>query len=213
MSEIDYKLPIYNVKGEKTDRVFDLSSFKNIDLNEHLIYLAVKCYLANQRQGTHKTKERSEINGSTRKLFRQKGTGRARRGSSTSPLLRGGARVFGPKPRDYGFKMNKNEKRLAILSSLRSKLENNVINIVDSFMISDHKTKNFVNVMNDLKMSGKRNLLIYGSENNNLVLGSRNLENVDVKLFNFINTYDVVLSDKIFFEEKAILGFLDRMKI
>lgn len=213
MNDFDYKLPILNIKGEQINRVFDLSMFKDIDLNEHLVYLAIKNYLANKRQGTHKAKERSEIKGSTRKLFRQKGTGRARRGSITSPLLRGGARVFGPKPRDYGFKMNKNEKRLAILSSFKSKLENNIINVIDNFSIVDHKTRNFINVMNDLKMSDKKNLLIYCSDNDNLVLGSRNLKNVDVRTFNFINTYDIISSDRIYFEEKAILGFLSRMEI
>lgn len=213
MSECDYRLPILNIGGKEVNRFLDLSAFKDVDFNEHLIYLSIKNYLANQRQGTHKTKERSEIKCSTRKLYRQKGTGRARRGSISSPLLRGGATVFGPKPRDYGFKINKKEMRLALLASVRSKLENNVINIIDDFTIPDYKTKTFIDIMNCLKMSTKKNLLIYCSDNSNLVLSSRNLKNVDVKMFNFINTYDIVSSDKIFFEEKAILGFLDRMKL
>jgi len=187
-----FKLPIFNIKGEKLNKFADFSMFSDIKVNEHVIYLAIKNYLANQRQGTHKTKERSEVKGSTRKLFRQKGTGGARRGDIKSPLLRGGGRIFGPKPRDYGFKMNKNEKRLALLSAIRNKLDNNIINVVDKFNLDNFKTKLFVDVMDNLKMSTKKNLIIVDSKNENLYLSSRNIQNVEVVDFSLLNTYDVI---------------------
>lgn len=213
MSKFNYRLPILNIKGKNLNRDFDLSILKDFTFNEHLIYLAIKNYLANQRQGTHKSKERSEIAGSTRKLFRQKGTGGARRGDIKSPLLRGGGRIFGPKPRDYGFKINKNEKKLAVISSLKSKLENDIVSIIDNFSIQNYKTKEFLTVMKDLNMSNKKNLLISNSTNKNLILSSRNIKNVDVKLSNLVNVYDIVSADKIFFEEQAITDFLNKIKL
>jgi len=208
-----FKLPIFNIKGEKLNKFADFSMFSDIKVNEHVIYLAIKNYLANQRQGTHKTKERSEVKGSTRKLFRQKGTGGARRGDIKSPLLRGGGRIFGPKPRDYGFKMNKNEKRLALLSAIRNKLDNNIINVVDKFNLDNFKTKLFVDVMDNLKMSTKKNLIIVDSKNENLYLSSRNIQNVEVVDFSLLNTYDVIGADKIYFEEKAISSFCNRVEL
>ena len=208
-----FKLPIFNIKGEKLDKFADFSMFSDIKVNEHVIYLAIKNYLANQRQGTHKTKERSEIKGSTRKLFRQKGTGGARRGDIKSPLLRGGGRIFGPKPRDYSFKMNKNEKRLALLSAIRNKLDNSIINVVDEFNLDSFKTKLFVYVMDKLKMSTKKNLIIVDSKNENLYLSSRNIQNVEVVDFSLLNTYNVIGADKIYFEEKAINSFCNRVEL
>ena len=208
-----FKLPIFNIKGEKLNKFADFSMFSDVKVNEHVIYLAIKNYLANQRQGTHKTKERSEIKGSTRKLFRQKGTGGARRGDIKSPLLRGGGRIFGPKPRDYSFKMNKNEKRLALLSAIRNKLDNNIINVVDEFNLDNFKTKLFVDVMDNLKMSTKKNLIIVDSKNENLYLSSRNIQNVEVVDFSLLNTYDVIGADKIYFEEKAISSFCNRVEL
>jgi len=208
-----FKLPIFNIKGEKLNKFADFSMFSDVKVNEHVIYLAIKNYLANQRQGTHKTKERSEIKGSTRKLFRQKGTGGARRGDIKSPLLRGGGRIFGPKPRDYSFKMNKNEKRLALLSAIRNKLDNNIINVVDEFNLENFKTKLFVDVMDNLKMSTKKNLIIVDSKNENLYLSSRNIQNVEVVDFSLLNTYDVIGADKIYFEEKAISSFCNRVEL
>jgi len=208
-----FKLPIFNIKGEKLNKFADFSMFSDVKVNEHVIYLAIKNYLANQRQGTHKTKERSEVKGSTRKLFRQKGTGGARRGDIKSPLLRGGGRIFGPKPRDYSFKMNKNEKRLALLSAIRNKLDNNIINVVDEFNLDNFKTKLFVDVMDNLKMSTKKNLIIVDSKNENLYLSSRNIQNVEVVDFSLLNTYDVIGADKIYFEEKAISSFCNRVEL
>lgn len=208
-----FKLPIFNIKGEKLNKFADFSMFSDVKVNEHVIYLAIKNYLANQRQGTHKTKERSEVKGSTRKLFRQKGTGGARRGDIKSPLLRGGGRIFGPKPKDYSFKMNKNEKRLALLSAIRNKLDNNIINVVDEFNLDNFKTKLFVDVMDNLKMSTKKNLIIVDSKNENLYLSSRNIQNVEVVDFSLLNTYDVIGADKIYFEEKAISSFCNRVEL
>lgn len=208
-----FKLPIFNIKGEKLNKFADFSMFSDVKVNEHVIYLAIKNYLANQRQGTHKTKERSEVKGSTRKLFRQKGTGGARRGDIKSPLLRGGGRIFGPKPRDYSFKMNKNEKKLALLSAIRNKLDNNIINVVDEFNLDNFKTKLFVDVMDNLKMSTKKNLIIVDSKNENLYLSSRNIQNVEVVDFSLLNTYDVIGADKIYFEEKAISSFCNRVEL
>ena len=213
MSDSVFKLPIFNIKGEKLDKFADFSMFSDIEVNEHVIYLAIKNYLANQRQGTHKTKERSEIKGSTRKLFRQKGTGGARRGDIKSPLLRGGGRIFGPKPRDYGFKMNKNEKRLALLSAVRNKLDNSIINVVDEFKLDNFKTKLFVDVMDKLKMSTKKNLIIVDSKDENLYLSSRNIQNVEIRDFSVLNTYDIIGADKIYFEEKAISSFCKRVDL
>ena len=211
MKEEIFKLPIFNIKGEKLDKLADFSMFSDVEVNEHLIYLAIKNYLANQRQGTHKSKERSEVKGSTRKLFRQKGTGGARRGDIKSPLLRGGGRVFGPRPRDYGFKMNKNEKKLALLSAIKNKLDNSIINVVDVFDLDSYKTKIFVDIMGKLNMSEKKNLLVVDSKNDNLYLGSRNIQNVEIRDFSLLNTYDVIGADKIYFEEKAIKGFCERL--
>ena len=208
-----FKLPIFNIKGEKLNKFADFSMFSDVKVNEHVIYLAIKNYLANQRQGTHKTKERSEVKGSTRKLFRQKGTGGARRGDIKSPLLRGGGRIFGPKPRDYSFKMNKNEKRLALLSAIRNKLDNNIINVVDEFNLDNFKTKLFVDVMDNLKMSTKKNLIIVDSKNENLYLSSRNIQNVEIVDFSLLNTYDIIGADKIYFEEKAIASFCNRVEL
>ena len=213
MSEDVFKLPVLRLNGENINRNVDLTEFMDVKINEHLIYLAVKNYLANQRQGTHKTKERSEVNGSTRKLFRQKGTGGARRGDKKSPILRGGGTIFGPRPRDYGFKMNKNEKKLAIMSLLKSKIENKMITVVDDMTISDIKTKNFISSTEKLNLSEKKNLFIPNLSNENLYLSSRNIKNVDVKTFNFVNIYDLISAYKIIFEEKAILNFVNRIKL
>ena len=213
MSEDVFKLPVFNINGEKINKNIDLTELKDIKFNEHLIYLAVKNYLANQRQGTHKTKERSEVNGSTRKLFRQKGTGGARRGDKKSPILRGGGTIFGPKPRDYGFKMNKNEKKLALMSLMKSKIENKMITVVDKFIVPEIKTKKFISSTEKLNLSEKKNLFIPNLSNENLYLSSRNLGNIDVKTFNFVNIYDLISASKIIFEEEAILNFVNRIKL
>ena len=213
MSQDVFKLPVFNINGEKINKNVDLTDLKDIKFNEHLIYLAVKNYLANQRQGTHKTKERSEVNGSTRKLFRQKGTGGARRGDKKSPILRGGGTIFGPKPRDYGFKMNKNEKKLALMSLMKSKIENKMITVVDKFIVPEIKTKKFISSTEKLNLSEKKNLFIPNLNNENLYLSSRNIQNVEIVDFSLLNTYDIIGADKIYFEEKAINSFCNRVEL
>ena len=168
------------------------------------MYLAVKQYLADQRQGTHKSKERSELSGSTRKLFRQKGTGGARRGDINSPLLRGGARVFGPKPRDYSFKLNKKVKALARRSALTCKVNDNEIVIVEDFNFAEIKTKQMVNVLDNFKVNGKRNLFVFAEPNRNVVLSARNIQRTQVALARNLNTYDILNAKKIFITESAL---------
>lgn len=170
------ELEVYNIKGEKTARTVTLSdSIYNIEPNDHAIYLDTKLFLANQRQGTHSTLEKSTISGSTRKLKKQKGTGGARAGSIKSPLLRGGARVFGPRPRDYGFKINQKVKELARISALSYKAKNNGIIVLEELNIEKPKTKTFIELLDNLKLSGKRTLMVLSESNKTLYLSSRNL--------------------------------------
>ena len=184
------ELTVYNIKGEDTGRKVQLNDdIYAIEPNEHVMYLAVRQYLADQRQGTHKSKERSELSGSTRKLFRQKGTGGARRGDINSPLLRGGARVFGPKPRDYSFKLNKKVKVLARKSALSSKITDGAIRIVEDFSFDAIKTKQMVGVLDAFKVNGNRNLFVFAEPNNNVVLS---------------NTYDILKAKNIFLTESAL---------
>ena len=165
---------VLNIKGEDTGRKVVLNdAIFGITPNDHAIYMAVKQYMANQRQGTHKSKERSEISGSTRKLGRQKGGGGARRGDINSPLLVGGARVFGPKPRDYSFKLNKKVKLLARKSALSYKAQANNIVVVEDFTFEAPKTKDFVNVVNNLKVAGKKLLMVLPEANKNVYLSAR----------------------------------------
>ena len=174
------ELSVYNIKGEETGRKVQLSDdIYGIEPNEHVMYLAVRQYLADQRQGTHKSKERSELSGSTRKLFRQKGTGGARRGDINSPLLRGGARVFGPKPRDYSFKLNKKVKVLARKSALSSKITDGAIKVVEDFNFEAIKTKQMVNVLDAFKVNGNRNLFVFAEPQNNVVLSARNIQRTE----------------------------------
>ena len=184
---------VYNIKGEDTGRkvVLDDSIF-GITPNDHAIYLAVKQYMANQRQGTHKSKERSEISGSTRKLGRQKGGGGARRGDINSPLLVGGARVFGPKPRDYSFKLNKKVKLLARKSALSYKMQENAVLVVEDFNFEAPRTKSFVELVNNLKISGKKLLMILPGSNKNVYLSARNIQGVSVQNVSGLNTYRVL---------------------
>ena len=159
MEEKTFLLNILNISGEDSGKTLDLSQFDNVEINDHLIYLYIKYYLANQRQGTHKSKERSEIKGSTRKLIRQKGNGGARRGDIKSPILHGGGRVFGPKPNEYNIKMNKKERDLALLSSLKHRLLEKNLNIISDFDLSTPKTKNFISVIENLKINANKNLI------------------------------------------------------
>ena len=184
-----------------------------VEPNEHVMYLAVRQYLADQRQGTHKSKERSEISGSTRKLFRQKGTGGARRGDINSPLLRGGARVFGPKPRDYRFKLNKKVKVLARKSALSSKVTDGAIRVVEDFTFDTIKTKQMIQVLDSFKVNGNRNLFVFAEPNKNVVLSARNIQRTEVALARNLSTYDILKAKNIFLTESAlqpIVEVLDR---
>ena len=199
------ELTVYNIKGEDTGRKVQLNdSIYAIEPNEHVMYLAVKQYLADQRQGTHKSKERSEISGSTRKLFRQKGTGGARRGDINSPLLRGGARVFGPKPRDYSFKLNKKVKALARKSALTCKVNDNEIVVVEDFTFDTIKTKQMVNILDSFKVNGNRNMFVFTEPDRNVVLSARNIQRTSVVLARNLNTYDILNAKKIFITESAL---------
>ena len=199
------ELTVYNIKGEDTGRKVQLNDdIYGIEPNEHVMYLAVRQYLADQRQGTHKSKERSEISGSTRKLFRQKGTGGARRGDINSPLLRGGARVFGPKPRDYRFKLNKKVKVLARKSALSSKVTEGAIRVVEDFSFDTIKTKQMVKVLDTFKVNGNRNLFVFAEPNKNVVLSARNIQRTEIALARNLNTYDILKAKNIFFTESAL---------
>ena len=199
------ELTVYNIKGEDTGRKVQLNDdIYAIEPNEHVMYLAVRQYLADQRQGTHKSKERSEIAGSTRKLFRQKGTGGARRGDINSPLLRGGARVFGPKPRDYSFKLNKKVKVLARKSALSSKITDGAIRIVEDFNFEAIKTKQMVGVLDSFKVNGNRNLFVFAEPQKNVVLSARNIQRTEIMLARNLNTYDILKAKNIFLTESAL---------
>ena len=196
---------VLNIKGEETGRKVTLNeSIFGITPNDHAIYLDVKQYMASQRQGTHKSKERSEISGSTRKLGRQKGGGGARRGDINSPLLVGGARVFGPKPRDYWFKLNKKVKALARKSALSYKAQANNIVVVEDFTFEAPKTKDFVNVVNDLKVSGKKLLMVLSGADKNVYLSARNLERTNVMVASALNTYKVLDAETLVVTESAL---------
>ena len=204
------ELTVYNIKGEDTGRKVQLNDdIYGIEPNEHVMYLAVRQYLADQRQGTHKSKERSEIAGSTRKLFRQKGTGGARRGDINSPLLRGGARVFGPKPRDYRFKLNKKVKVLARKSALSSKITDGAIRMVEDFTFDTIKTKQMMQVLDTFKVNGNRNLFVFAEPNRNIVLSARNIQRTEIALARNLNTYDILKAKNIFLTESALQPIVD----
>ncbi|KGN75900.1 50S ribosomal protein L4 [Porphyromonas gulae] len=199
------ELSVYNIKGEDTGKkvVLDDSIFA-IEPNDHAIYLDVKQYMANQRQGTHKAKERSELSGSTRKLIRQKGSGGARRGDINSPLLSGGARVFGPRPRNYSFKLNKKLKALARRSALSYKAKNNEIIVVEDFNFDAPKTKAFKAISAALKVDEKKVLYVLPEMNKNVHLSARNLPNTNLILANLINTYAVLASRNLVLTERSV---------
>ena len=200
---------VLNIKGEDTGRKVTLNeSIFGIEPNDHVIYLAVKQYLANQRQGTHKSKERSEIAGSTRKLGRQKGGGGARHGDLKSPLFHGGGRVFGPRPRDYWFKLNKKVKALARRSALSYKAQENAILVVEDFSFEAPKTKEFVNVINNLKIADKKLLFVLPESNKNVYLSARNLQGVKLMQASMLNTYSVLDAQVLVVTENS-LGVID----
>lgn len=199
------ELTVYNIKGEKTSRTISLNdSVFGIDPNDHAIYLDTKQYLANQRQGTHSSKEKSTISGSTRKLKKQKGTGGARAGSIKSPLLRGGARVFGPQPRDYGFKLNKKLKQLARLSALSYKAKENNIMVIEDFNFEKPKTSLFVEMLDKLQLSEKKTLMVLSESNNSLYLSSRNLRRAKVIRACDLNTYEILRANNLIILESSV---------
>ena len=199
------EVSVLNINGQETGRKATLNeAIFAIEPNDHVLYLNVKQYLANQRQGTAKAKERSELSGSTRKLIRQKGSGGARRGDINSPVLVGGARVFGPKPRDYSFKLNKKVKILARKSALSYKAKENAIIVVEDFTLDAPKTKDFINITKNLKVDGKKLLLVLPTIDKNVYLSARNLQGTNVMLANTINTYKILDADVLVITENSL---------
>lgn len=199
------KIEVVNIQGEKTGREVELpQAIFGVEPNEHVVYLAVRQYLANQRQGTHKSKERAEIAGSTRKIKRQKGTGTARAGSIKSPVFRGGGRVFGPRPRNYGFKLNKKVKRLARKSALVSKLQNEEIIVVEDFTFDAPQTKQYKEILANLNLADKKSLLVTGDNDTNLYISSKNLKKANVMRVNELNTYAVLDNNCLILSESSI---------
>ena len=199
------ELSVLNIKGENTGRKVTLNeSIFGIEPNEHVVYMDVRQYLANHRQGTHKSKERSEISGSTRKLGHQKGGGGARRGDINSPLLVGGARVFGPQPRDYRFKLNKKVKQLARKSALSQKAIENAIVVVEDFNFETPSTKSFVQMLNNLNVSEKKQLFVLPSANKSVYLSARNLKRTRVAIASDINTYVIMNADVLVITESSL---------
>ena len=205
------ELAIYNQEGQDTgrkavlnDEVFDITP------NEHALYLDVKQYLANQRQGTHKAKERSEVSGSTRKLHKQKGGGGSRIGDINSPVLVGGGRVFGPRPRDYRFKLNKKVKQLARKSALTYKVQDSQVIVVEDFKFEAPKTKDFLNIAKNLKVEGKKILLVLPSQDKNVTLSARNVPDANTMVATEINTYAVMNSNAVILTESS-LDFINKL--
>ena len=199
------EVSVLNINGQETGRKVALNdAIFGIEPNDHVLYLDVKQFLANQRQGTAKAKERSEVSGSTRKLGRQKGGGGARRGDINSPVLVGGGRVFGPKPRDYRFKLNKKVKVLARKSALSYKMQENAIIVVEDFNFEAPKTKEFVNITKNLKVEGKKTLLVLPEVNKNVYLSARNLKSAEVMTANTINASKVLNADVLVISEKSL---------
>ena len=207
------ELSVYNIKGEDTGRKITLDdAIFAIEPNDHAIYLDVKQFLANQRQGTHKSKERSEISGSTRKLIRQKGGGGARRGDINSPVLVGGGRVFGPTPRDYGVKLNKKVKALARRSALTYKAQKQEIVVVENFELAAPRTKDFVALSKALQVADKKALFVVEALSDNLVLSSRNLRTARVMNAFQLNTYSVLDCKKLILTEAAVAVINEQFK-
>lgn len=206
------KVAVLDINGKDTGRKVELSAeVFGIEPNDHAIYLDVKQYLANQRQGTHKSKERGEITGSTRKIKKQKGTGTARAGSIKSPVFRGGGRIFGPRPRSYSFKLNKNLKRLARKSALSIQAKDNNLVIVEDFSFDAPKTKSFVNVLKALDLDSKKSLFVLGESNNNVYLSSRNLESSKVVNSSELSTYGILNANKVVITESSLEGIKNNL--
>lgn len=199
------ELAVVGTNGKDTGKKVNLNEeIFSVEPNDHAIYLDVKQFLANQRQGTHKSKERSEVAGSTKKIKKQKGTGTARFGDIKNPLFRGGGRVFGPRPRDYGFKLNKKVKQLARWSALSYKAKENQIIVIEDFNFESPKTKDFLAIQKNLNLSDKKSLLILKERNNNIYLSSRNLQNSRVLTISELNTYEIMNASTILFVESSL---------
>jgi large subunit ribosomal protein L4 len=199
------QLEVLNISGKKTTKKVDLvDAIWAVEPNDHCIYLDVKQFLANQRQGTHKSKERAEISRTTKKLKRQKGTGGARAGSMKSPLFIGGGRVFGPRPHEYGFKLNKKVKALARISALTYKAKDNAITVLEDFNFEAPKTKNFTDLMKNLNMADKKTLLVLGDTNKNVYLSSRNIQGAKVVKASDLNTYDILNAENLILAESSV---------
>lgn len=205
------ELSVFNISGKDTGKKVSLDdTIFGIEPNDHVLWLDVKQYLANQRQGTHKSKERSEMSGSTRKLIRQKGGGGARRGDINSPVLVGGARVFGPRPRDYSFKLNKKVKVLARKSALSYKAKDNQILVVEDFSFEAPKTKDFLALANNLQLADKKVVLVLPDKNKNVYLSARNLQKVKVVTASEVNAYTILNCSSLVFAESS-LAIIDKL--
>ncbi len=207
------ELTVLDIKGKETSKKVTLDdSIFGIDPSEHTVYLEVKQYLAAQRQGTHKSKERAEVAGSTRKIKRQKGTGTARAGSIKSPVFRGGGTIFGPRPRSYDFKLNKSQKRLAKKSVLSQKMKDNEIKIVEDFTFDAPKTKDFIEVLKGLGLENKKSLFVLGDKNDNVYLSSRNLKGTKVVLNSELNIFDLINANELIFLESSIENVQENLR-
>jgi len=199
------ELALLNIEGKETGKKIDLKdSIFSIEPNDHAIYLDVKQHLANKRQGTHKTKERAEVAGSTKKIKRQKGTGTARAGAITSPLFRGGGNTFGPRPRNYHFKLNKKVKRLARKSALSYKAKNNQLLVLDNLNFDSPRTKDYISMTTNLKINEKKTLVVLPEQNKNVYLSSRNLKNNKVIIVSELTTYDIMNASTVLFVESSL---------
>jgi large subunit ribosomal protein L4 len=199
------KIDVLNTSGQKTGRSVELNAdLFGIEPNEHALYLAVKQYLANQRQGTHKTLEKSEVSGSTRKLHKQKGTGGSRKGSIKSPIFYGGARVFGPKPRDYSFKLNQKTKDLAKRSALSAKAQSNAVCVIEDFKLNGFKTKEYNQILKNLGLNKVKTLLVIPEHDTNIVISARNIPNANVTRASDLNAYQIMNSKKVIFTESSL---------
>jgi len=201
------KVSVLDIQGKDTGRKVELSdAVYGIEPNNHAVYLDVKQFLANKRQGTHKAKERAEISGSTRKIKKQKGTGTARAGSIKSPLFKGGGRVFGPRPKDYSFKLNKNLKRLARKSALSIQAKENNIIVIEDFNFETPKTKNYATVLQALGIENKKSILVLAESNNNVYLSSRNLKTAKTVTSSSLSTYELLNANKVILSEGSLEG-------
>lgn len=199
------EVAVYNIKGAQTSRKTSLDDgVFAVEPNDHAIYLDVKQFLANQRQGTHSSKEKSTVSGSTKKLHKQKGTGGSRKGSIKNPLFRGGARVFGPQPRDYSFKLNKKLKRLARISALSYKVKDNNLTVLEDFTFENPKTKNISEMLKSFQLTGKKTLLVLSKIDENVILSARNLKRVKVLQATDLNTYEILDATRILLTEGSL---------